>query len=108
VHEWDARPGGTTHVSLEFDNGPFHATGEFLVAEPPGGGGGLVQGGGRKPSGDGTVVYFNAGPDLDTVLSRVEEAGGKVLMGKAGSRESGYVAFFLDTGGNRVGLQSPS
>jgi predicted enzyme related to lactoylglutathione lyase/uncharacterized protein YndB with AHSA1/START domain len=220
VHEWDVRPGGAIHVSLEFDAGPFHVTGEFLVVDPPrrlryrwsgaqivdvtiepsaggsrlrlthtgltheecdivdrgwttslqqlgqtagirrrsdvpgrlihwfdipvldieraggfystildmelrhleappdfvmkwfpsdesGGGGGLIQGGDRRPSSDGTVVYFNAGPDLDRVLSRIEPAGGKVLMEKTGSPESGYVAFFLDTEGNRVGLQSP-
>jgi len=79
---------------------------KWFPSDQPGGGGGLIQGGGRVPSGDGTVVYFNAGPDLDTVLERVEPAGGTVLMPKTGTAESGFVAFFLDTEGNRVGLQS--
>src|SRR6476660_9778575 len=35
VHEWDVRPGGAIRVSLMFDHGPFEATGEFLVVEPP-------------------------------------------------------------------------
>jgi len=72
----------------------------------PDGGGGLIQGGGRQPSSDGTVVYFNGGEDLDAVLSKVEPAGGKVLVPKTGSEERGYVAFFLDTEGNQVGLHS--
>jgi len=70
------------------------------------GGGSLIQGGGRMPSADGSVVYFNAGDDLNTVLDRVEPAGGRVLVRKTGNEQSGYVAFFLDTEGNRVGLQS--
>jgi uncharacterized protein YndB with AHSA1/START domain len=35
VHEWDVRPGGAIHVSLQFDTGPFEVTGEFLIVEPP-------------------------------------------------------------------------
>jgi uncharacterized protein len=80
---------------------------KWFPAASPNGGGGLIQGGGRVPSSDGTVVYFNGGDDLNTVLDRVEPAGGKVLMAKNGSKDSGYVAFFLDTEGNRVGLHSP-
>jgi predicted enzyme related to lactoylglutathione lyase len=80
---------------------------KWFPTDEPHGGGGLIQGGGRKPSSDGPVVYFNAGDDLDTVLDRVEPAGGRVLSPKSGNPEWGYVAFFLDTEGNRVGLQSP-
>ena len=68
--------------------------------------GGLIQGGGRKPSRDGTVVYFNGGTDLDTILSRVEAAGGRIEMPKTGDDSSGYVAFFIDTEGNKIGLHS--
>lgn len=35
VHEWDVRPGGRIRVSLEFDTGPFEATGQFLVVDAP-------------------------------------------------------------------------
>jgi predicted enzyme related to lactoylglutathione lyase len=65
-----------------------------------------LQGGGRKPSSDGTVIYFNGGDYLNTVLDRVEPAGGKIPLPKTGSDENGYVAFFFDTEGNTVGLQS--
>jgi predicted enzyme related to lactoylglutathione lyase len=79
---------------------------KWFPSDEPHGGGGLIQGGGRKPSGDGCVVYFNGGDDLNTVLNRVEPAGGQVIMAKTGDDKSGYVAFFFDTEGNRVGLHS--
>jgi predicted enzyme related to lactoylglutathione lyase len=79
---------------------------KWFPSDEPGGGGGLLQGGGVRPSGEGTVVYFNGGDDLDAVLDRVEAAGGQVLMAKKGDEKNGYVAFFRDTEGNRVGLHS--
>jgi len=70
-------------------------------------GGGLVQGDMYKPSKDGTVVYLNGNPDLNLVLSKVEAAGGKVLMPKTLITDDiGYMAFFLDTEGNKVALHS--
>jgi predicted enzyme related to lactoylglutathione lyase len=36
----------------------------------------------HKPSADGVKVYFNGNPDLDAVLSKVEAAGGKIIMPK--------------------------
>jgi uncharacterized protein len=81
---------------------------KWFPSDEPHGGGGLIQGGGRTPSSDGCVVYFNAGEDLNTVLDRVEPAGGRVTMAKTGDDASGYVAFFTDTEGNTVGLHSPS
>jgi uncharacterized protein len=79
---------------------------KWFPSEDMHGGGGLIQGGGRRPARDGTVVYFNGGHDLNAVLNRVEPAGGKVITPKTGNDQSGYVAFFLDTEGNTVGLQS--
>ncbi len=35
VHEWDVRPGGAIHVSLQFPNGPFVVRGEFLEVAAP-------------------------------------------------------------------------
>ena len=60
-----------------------------------------------SPSDKGTLVYLNADPDLDKVLSKVEEAGGKVLIKKRLiTQEIGYMAIFTDTEGNRVALHS--
>jgi len=71
-------------------------------------GGALITGEPYVPSTQGTLVYLNAGDDLDGALSRVEAAGGKVVMGATHlSDEIGSVAFFLDTEGNRMALHSP-
>ena len=61
-----------------------------------------------KPSSDGTLVYFTAhSGDLANELSRVEEAGGKVLQGKKQiSAEHGFMALILDSEGNRIALHS--
>ncbi|MDB5226869.1 MAG: hypothetical protein JWN78_1062 [Bacteroidota bacterium] len=69
--------------------------------------GGLVQGPMHKPSADGTKVYFNGNPDLQTALDKVEGAGGKITMPKTKiSDDIGYMAFFTDTEGNGVAMHS--
>lgn len=35
VHAWDVRPGGRIHVSLDFPDGAYVVTGEFLEVDPP-------------------------------------------------------------------------
>lgn len=70
-------------------------------------GGGLVQGDMHKPSAEGAVIYLNGNPDLSVPLGKIEEAGGKVVMPKTLiSDEIGYMAFFIDTEGNKVALHS--
>jgi len=69
-------------------------------------GGGVIRGEGYVPSAEGTVVYLNAGDDLNVVLGRVQAAGGQVLLPKTSIGSNGYMAFFLDTEGNKVGLHS--
>lgn len=70
-------------------------------------GGGLAKSPMHIPSADGALIYLNANPSLDTVLDRVASAGGKVIMPKTKiSDEIGYMAFFTDTEGNKVGLHS--
>ena len=60
-----------------------------------------------KPSADGVVVYLNGNPNLQTVLDRIESAGGKVTLPKTEiSPEYGFMALFTDSEGNRVGLHS--
>ena len=59
------------------------------------------------PSMEGTTVYLNGNPDISPILEKVETEGGKVLMPKTLINEQiGYMAFFADTEGNRVGLHS--
>jgi predicted enzyme related to lactoylglutathione lyase len=71
-------------------------------------GGALVQIPQIRPSDAGTLVYLHAGEDLTASLSRVPAAGGKVLMPKTqmGDRTNGFIAQFIDSEGNRVGLHS--
>ena len=69
-------------------------------------GGAIIQGEGYAPSTGGSLVYLNGGEDLNTVLDRVEGAGGKIAQSKTGIGENGYVAFFIDSEGNKVGLHS--
>jgi predicted enzyme related to lactoylglutathione lyase len=69
--------------------------------------GALVQSDMHTPSMTGAVIYLNGNPDLETPLAKVDGAGGKVLMGKTFINENtGYMAFFADTEGNKVALHS--
>jgi len=71
-------------------------------------GGALLEDPALVPGAQGVVVYLNAGDDLDGAISRIEPAGGKVLLGKTLiSEDVGSIAQFLDTEGNRVALHSP-
>lgn len=82
----------------------------FPVEDPQHGiGGAIVDSGGfHKPSGtDGPLIYLNGNPDVQTVLDKVEAAGGKVLVPKTEiSPEYGFMAVIIDTEGNRIGLHS--
>lgn len=70
-------------------------------------GGGICQSDYHKPSADGVRLYLNGNPNLDDVLGRVEGAGGQVTMPKTKiSDEIGYMAFFVDSEGNLIGLHS--
>lgn len=69
--------------------------------------GGLVQGPMHKPSADGAKIYLNGNPDLANALSKVEAAGGKVVMPKTKITDDiGHMAWFVDTEGNTVALHS--
>lgn len=70
-------------------------------------GGAICHGPGYVPSQSGTLPYLNGGSDLNTVLSRVEKAGGKILKPKTFLGEDiGYSAHFVDTEGNKLALHS--
>lgn len=69
--------------------------------------GSLVKGPMHTPSMDGAIVYLNANPAIQTVIDKIEAAGGKVLMPKTLIDENiGYMAFFADTEGNRMALHA--
>jgi predicted enzyme related to lactoylglutathione lyase len=69
--------------------------------------GALVKGEMHKPGMDGAIVYLNANPAIQTVVDKIEAAGGKVIMPKTLIGDNiGYMAFFMDTEGNRMALHA--
>lgn len=69
--------------------------------------GALVKSEYHRPSKDGVIVYLNANPDMKEILQRIEDEHGEVVMPKTQiSPEIGYMAFFIDSEGNRVALHS--
>lgn len=61
-----------------------------------------------RPSPEGVLIYFSSSSgDLSHELSKVESAGGKVLVPKKLITEDiGYMAVFSDTEGNILALHS--
>jgi uncharacterized protein len=95
--------------SFEMDTHEMDGTKMAFFPMSPGSGkvnGGIAQGDSYKPSMEGTIVYLNADPDLSTVADKVEAAGGKVLVPKMNIGENGFVAFIMDTEGNKIGIHS--
>ncbi|UII79417.1 VOC family protein [Flagellimonas sp. CMM7] len=69
----------------------------------------IIKGEGYKPSSDGVTIYLNGGDDLQIILDKIEKNGGKIMVPKtAHADESGFFALFLDTEGNKMGLNSPN
>ncbi len=70
-------------------------------------GGAICFGEGYIPSGAGSLIYLNADPNLDEILERIHDHGGKLLTPKTSIGEGmGYYAIFVDTENNRLGLHS--
>ncbi len=58
-----------------------------------------------KPSANGTLIYLNASPEIQTVIDRIAPAGGTVITPKT-EIPAGYIAVFTDPEENRVGLHA--
>ena len=69
-------------------------------------GGCIIQGEEYEPSSKGSLVYLNGGDDLGVPLSKIEAAGGKIILPKTAIGPNGFMAHFTDTEGNKVGLHS--
>ena len=90
----------------EMQMGP-NTMGFLLHEQGKGVGGAIIKGDGHVPSQQGTLVYLAAGSDLAVVLARVKPAGGSILVPKTQvTPEIGFIALFIDSVGNRVGLHS--
>jgi predicted enzyme related to lactoylglutathione lyase len=79
----------------------------FFAADRTGTSGTLVKRAFQKPGRGGTMVYLNCDGELDTVLARVPDAGGLVLMPKTPVPGGhGHFACLRDSEGNHIGLHS--
>ncbi len=68
----------------------------------------LAMGGWSIPSTThGTTIYLGSMGDIDGMLARAVEAGGKILSDKALMEMVGWIAFIEDTEGNRIGIHQP-
>ncbi len=69
----------------------------------------IIRAEGDKPSSNGVTIYLNGGDNLQIILDKVENNGGKIIVPKSlHADESGYYALFLDSEGNKIGLHSPN
>jgi predicted enzyme related to lactoylglutathione lyase len=85
-------------------------SGDYLMAFFPsidGVGGAIVKGPGSIPNDTGPLLYLNGGKDLNVILEKVPQAGGRIVLAKTLiSEESGYFAIFIDSEGNKLALHS--
>lgn len=113
---WFEIPAINFDQSLQFYNYIYEIdmeirkNGEYTMAFFPaeaGIGGAIVSGPGSVPSEKGSLLYLNGGNDLNNMLTRVTEAGGRVILPKTLiSKESGYFALFIDIEGNKMAFHS--
>ena len=100
-----------SHVlGMPLEAPPDFGGGVALVAGVQGPSIDLVQEDPSKPSTDrGTTIYLSSNGDIDGMISRVEEAGGRILQAKQFMGDLiGWLAYFEDTEGNRIGIQEPA
>lgn len=75
--------------------------------EPASGVGGCVLKSDQAKPGEGSIVYLHVGKDLDSALTRAQNAGGHVALQKTAlPNDMGYYAHIIDSEGNRVGLHA--
>jgi predicted enzyme related to lactoylglutathione lyase len=73
----------------------------------PATGGAVCSGPHFTPGPAGAIIYLDGGPDLAVPLARIEPAGGRIILPKTIiTAEIGYMALFVDTEGNQIGLHS--
>ncbi|HVU14000.1 MAG TPA: VOC family protein [Phototrophicaceae bacterium] len=78
----------------------------IFPADQAGVNGAVCSGEGYTPSAAGSIVYLNANGRIDDILSRVEAAGGQIIRPKRPIGPFGYIAWLIDSEGNRIGLHA--
>ncbi|MCD9577372.1 VOC family protein [Flavobacterium soyae] len=59
----------------------------------------------NHPSDKGSLVYINAYPEIQIVLDKVEQNGGKIIVPKT-QIPAGFIAIIIDSEGNKTGLHA--
>lgn len=93
-----------TTLHKELFNGRPNAifqTGEDQIS------GAIVQNNIMQPSSSGAIVYLNADNQIEQILQRIEPAGGQIVLPRTSIGDPGWIALFIDSEGNQVGLHSP-
>jgi uncharacterized protein len=68
----------------------------------------LVRSDARKPGDGGCTIYLNSNGDPEGMIARAVAAGGKVERPVTDMGEMvGFIGFFIDSEGNRVGVHKP-
>jgi uncharacterized protein len=62
----------------------------------------------QRPSTEGCTIYLDSKGDPEGMMERAVAAGGKVLMPVSDMGEMvGFIGFFLDSEGNKIGVHKP-
>lgn len=90
-----AEPTDGSFVAYRFPAGmPAHGAMGALMKHPM-----------RKPSPQGTMVYFHC-EDCEVQSQRAQKSGGQVFRAKWSLGSDGFIAIIGDTEGNAIGLHS--
>jgi uncharacterized protein len=93
-------------LTLEIHESPFLFTAWFPMDEKAfGAGGALVQTDSHNQARDGILIYFSV-EDVEASMKKIMEKGGTLLQPKTPIGEYGFIGYFLDSEGNRIGLHS--
>jgi uncharacterized protein len=86
-----------------FTPDPAHLSSDYFFLP---GNGGIFKKPDFQPSSDSVLVYLDGGENLSTVLDKVEDSGGTVVIPKTEMSPNNFLAFFIDSEGNKLGLFS--
>ena len=82
----------------------------LLPGDPMGGdvSGDLVKAENSRPGAGGIAIYLDSKGDPEGMLERAVAAGGQVAMPVSDmGKVVGFIGFFIDTEGNRIGVHAP-